>query len=298
MDESAVADPNAGNVAGVIAVPVAGIAAWRRQREERGMERPVCFVPTMGALHDGHAALIKAARIAGGQEAEVVVSVYVNPTQFNDAADFEAYPQTAEADVALAAAAGADTVVFPGTEELYPDGVPAQVERVHYGALTSLWEAEHRPGHFDGVVAVVRALFAQFRPQQVFFGEKDWQQLAVIKRLVAQEFAHLNVVPVGTVREPSGLALSSRNTRLSEQGRIQARALYAAMKGVVESGGAPDALVRAMESMESAGMRVEYLAVVDEADLVEPWSRKGPGRVLVAAWLDGVRLIDNIGILP
>ena len=271
---------------------------WRHQREQSGVSSAVHFVPTMGALHQGHGALIRTARAAAGEDGEVVVSVYVNPTQFNDAGDLAGYPRTREADEALAQAAGADVVVFPKAEEMYPGGVPNRAAAVDFGPLTRLWEAAHRPGHFDGVVAVVRTLFLATRPEAAYFGEKDWQQLAVIQTLVEREFPGLNVVPVPTVRQDDGLAMSSRNTRLSESGRTHAVALHQALKAIVDSKGHPEAVSMARAELETSGFEVEYLAVVDAGTLSPDAVPGRPRRVIVAAHLDQVRLIDNMGLEP
>lgn len=277
---------------------VDGFATWKAMRRQAEDVRPVYFVPTMGALHEGHGALIKAARQTRGSEAEVVVSVYVNPTQFNESEDFLTYPKSRVKDVQLALEAGADVVVFPETEEVYPGGIPERLESVDYGALTHLWEAEHRPGHFDGVVAVVRSLFEHTQPTRAFFGEKDWQQLAVIRRLAADEFPGLQVVPVETEREPGGLAKSSRNTRLSDEGRCHAESLHWALRSVADAKGDPEVMAEVLRSLSDRGFDVEYFAVVDADTLRQPWSGDGPGRVLVAAKYEGVRLIDNVEVLP
>lgn len=255
----------------------------------------VGFVPTMGALHDGHAALIRQARQDLGPEGHVVVSVFVNPTQFNDPGDFEAYPSTREADMAVARVAGADAVVFPVAEELYPGGVPEQAEATDYGSLTALWEAAHRPGHFNGVVAVVRRLFSLVRPDRAYFGEKDWQQLAVIAELVRREFEGVAIVPVPTVREEDGLAMSSRNARLSPEDRQSAVALHGALSAVAASGGDTGVVNRQVEELQSNGWDLEYLAVVD-ATTLEPDPHGGTRRAIVAAQWGGVRLIDNLPV--
>ena len=268
-------------------------ANWDQTRLTLG--GPVGFVPTMGALHDGHAALIRRARKDMGSEGHVVVSVYVNPTQFNDPSDFDAYPCTREADMAVARDAGADAVVFPQSDELYPGGVPEQAEVTDYGSLTALWEAAHRPGHFDGVVVVVRRLFSLVRPDRAFFGEKDWQQLAVISELVRREFVGLTIVPVPTVREEDGLAMSSRNVRLSLRDRHVAAVLHGALDAVAESRGDPSVLDDQADRLRSMGWDVEYLAVVDAITL-EPEPKSGGRRVIVAAHWGGVRLIDNLPV--
>jgi len=269
---------------------------WKRFRQASASAVSVGFIPTMGALHEGHASLIRMAREEVGPDGHVVVSVFVNPTQFNDPADFEAYPSTRESDIRVAGVAGADAVVFPGSGELYPEGIPHRVEPADYGALTSLWEAAHRPGHFDGVVAVVRALFDQVQPDRAYFGEKDWQQLAVIRTLAQREFPDLIVVPAPTVREADGLAMSSRNARLSREDRVMAGGLHHALQAVVDAGGAPEEASRQEAALRAAGWGVEYLAVVDSGKLeatLEPGTFR---RVIVAARRGGVRLIDNLPV--
>ena len=267
--------------------------SWKEALPLDGKPIPVHFVPTMGALHDGHGALIRAARQKAGDLGHVVVSVYVNPTQFNDAGDLSAYPRTQDADVALARRFGADAVVFPTSEEMYPEGVPAQVAVSDYGALTQRWEAAHRPGHFDGVVAVVRTLFEATKPTCAYFGEKDWQQLAVIRRLAKLEFPALDIVAVPTVREPGGLAMSSRNARLSDVDRLGATALHSALNAVVQSGGDGSEVDVQRARLNALGFGVEYLAVVDAETLEPGCAPNRGGRVIVAAHWAGVRLIDN-----
>ena len=250
----------------------------------------------MGALHEGHADLIRMARQEAGRSGHVVVSVYVNPTQFNDAADFEGYPNTREADIRMADSAGADAVVFPRPDELYPDGIPERADPVDYGGVTALWEAAHRPGHFDGVVAVVRALFHQVEPDRAYFGEKDWQQLAVVSELVRREFPDLTIVPVPTRREGDGLAMSSRNVRLNEAERRAAPMLSVALGALAEATDMATEAQRQWNRLEEAGWSVEYLVVVD-AETLDPSPEYGREcRAIGAAHLGGVRLIDNVPV--
>ena len=269
---------------------------WRCLSGDAFRTVAVGFVPTMGALHDGHASLIRRARQELGQDGHVVVSIYVNPTQFNDAVDFQTYPKTRDADVKLSEDAGADAVVFPRSDELYPNGVPERPEPVDYGVLTSHWEAVHRRGHFDGVVAVVRSLFRQVRPERVYFGEKDWQQLAVISEMVCRESLDLTVVPVSTAREPSGLAMSSRNVRLDSQERGAAALLHTALRFVAAAGGTQESVDLQTAVLCARGWVVEYLAVVDAVTLEDTADFARPRRVIAAGFLGGVRLIDNLGI--
>ena len=270
---------------------------WEIVRRTRPAAK-VFFVPTMGALHDGHAALVRTARNRADTgvdgDVEVVVSIFINPTQFNEPSDFEQYPSTPEDDVALLANSGADSVVFPTVDEMYPSGIPEAPCTVDFGALTSQLEGARRPGHFDGVVSIVRDLFLKVKPTVVFFGEKDWQQLAVIQHLVRREFNGLEVVPVPTVRESDGLAMSSRNLRLSVADRAMAPVLYAELDKVAGHGSPREACAEAIKRLEQQGFDVEYLEVRHGLTLEKgPWD-PGAMRVFVAAWLGGVRLIDNV----
>ena len=253
------------------------------------------FVPTMGALHEGHASLI---RLAKSQAELVVVSILVNPTQFNDAQDFETYPRKLEGDMDKAKAAGADAVFAPSAEALY--GGKPQAEPVHWGALTHAYEGARRPGHFDGVVAVVDLLFQAVNPTLAVFGEKDLQQVGVIEKLAKDRHPGLKVVVAPLVREPSGLAMSSRNARLSAQGAAAALVLHQALLAVQRGAKAGD-LAGAVQAQRDAlgsnpAVTLEYLDVLDSRTF-DPW--KGGGQearpyVVVAAEVEGVRLIDNM----
>jgi len=258
-------------------------------------EKVTGFVPTMGALHEGHASLI---RLAKSQSELVVVSILVNPTQFNDAQDFETYPRTLEGDMDKAQAAGADAVFAPSAEALY--GGKPQAAPVHWGPLTHSYEGARRPGHFDGVVAVVDLLFQAVKPTLAVFGEKDLQQVGVIEKLAKDRHPGLKVVVAPLVREHSGLAMSSRNARLSTQGVSSALALHQALLAVQR--GAMDGNVdRALRVQREAlradpAVTLEYLDVLD-ALTFEPWSgggQKARPYVVVAAEVEGVRLIDNM----
>ena len=261
-------------------------------------EKVTGFVPTMGALHEGHASLI---RLAKSQSELVVVSILVNPTQFNDAQDFKTYPRTLEGDMDKAQAAGADAVFAPSAEALY--GGKPQAEPVHWGALTHAYEGARRPGHFDGVVAVVDLLFQAVNPTLAVFGEKDLQQVGVIEKLARDRHPGLKVVVAPLVREHSGLAMSSRNARLSVQGLASALALHQALFAVQQ--GAEDGNVaRAVQAQRDAlaanpAVTLEYLDVLD-ALTFEPWGGGGQETrpyVVVAAEVEGVRLIDNMPLM-
>jgi len=253
------------------------------------------LVPTMGALHDGHAALIRrAASLAEPRSLPVVVTVFVNPTQFIDPGDLARYPRTLDADIEVCRAAGASCLFAPAVEEVYPGGdrALARVPPLPPAAAEPALEDAHRPGHFAGVCQVCLRLFELTRPLQAVFGEKDWQQLAVVRAMAAREIPDLQIVPHPTVREHDGLAMSSRNALLSPQDRRRAPAMARAL---VEAGRFTDP-----GEAETAGRRVllatrlipEYVAVRD-AQSLGPVRPDRPGRVLAAALCGKVRLIDN-----
>ena len=258
-----------------------------------GAELPPRLVPTMGALHRGHASLIESA--AASPRAPVVASVFVNPTQFGPGEDFERYPRTLDADLAVCGAAGADVVFVPSAAAMYPDGFVTTV-RVR-GPLTETLEGAHRPGHFDGVATVVLKLLNVVRPGAVLLGEKDFQQLAVVRRVIADLNVPCAVAARPTVREPDGLALSSRNRYLSPAERATAAGLPAALfaaRDAVEAGAAPAAVARRFaDRLSAAGFAVDYAVVRDAATLGPPGDARAL-RVLVAAKLGNTRLIDNV----
>ena len=253
-------------------------------------ERPVALVPTMGALHDGHAALVREAAARGGT---TVVSIFVNPLQFAPGEDLDRYPRTLDADLQVCAANGADLVFAPPAEEVYPNGEPEVT--VEPGPLGEVLEGASRPGHYRGVLTVVAKLFGLVRPDVAGFGEKDYQQLVLVRRMVADLCLGIDVVGATTVREPDGLALSSRNRYLSADERRQALALSRGLRAgaAASSGGARDVLAAARVVLQDAeGVDVDYLALTDP-DLHHP-PDEGPARLLVAARVGGTRLIDNV----
>ena len=275
------------------------IAAWRKALEaERADGRVIGLVPTMGALHRGHAALISRA----ASECDVVgVTVFVNPLQFGAAEDLDGYPRSLDADVALAAGQGASLVFAPSPQEMYPRPIATTVS---VSGLSSRWEGASRPGHFDGVATVVTKLFTQAGPCRAYFGEKDYQQLCVIRRLVADLDLPVTVVGCPTVREADGLALSSRNAYLTPDERALAPALHRALltgAAALAAGGSPDDCRQAMAAVlaGSEGLHVIYAEPVD-ADTLEPLpAALLPGasaRLLIAARLGRTRLIDNLGV--
>lgn len=269
------------------------LAQWRDWAEgTRRAGRAVSVVPTMGALHEGHRALVAAAVAAGD---EVLVTSFVNPRQFENLADLTAYPRTPEADAALVEAAGAAALATPSLEEMWPDHPAPTATTVHVAGLSEVLEGAQRPGHFDGVASVVAKILILSGPCRLWLGEKDFQQVAVISQMVRDLALPVSVATVPTVREDSGLALSSRNVRLSEAGRRRALGLVAALRAAGEHPARASVLrARMARVMAEAGVEVAYAEVVDPASL-EPCddSARGRCRALVAGYVEGVRLIDN-----
>ena len=262
---------------------------------------PVGLVPTMGALHAGHASLMRTARAAVG-DGPVVASVFVNPLQFGAGEDLDRYPRTLDADLAVCAAEGVDVVFAPSVDEVYPSGAATPGVTVEPGPLGTVLEGAVRPGHFRGVLTVVAKLFGLVEPDVAVFGLKDFQQFALIRRMVADLCLDVEVLGADTVREPDGLALSSRNRFLDAEQRRQAlvlsRALRAAQAAAHDGRDAALAAGRAVLATEPA-VEVDYL-VVTEIDLDELPAEVPPGtpaRVLVAARLGTTRLIDNLPLV-
>jgi pantoate--beta-alanine ligase len=269
----------------------------RALAEVRSRGGRVALVPTMGALHDGHAALMRAARQRSGGADAVVVSVFVNPMQFGPGEDLDRYPRTFDADLEVCAAEGVDVVFAPSAEEVYPGGDP-QVT-LEPGPVATLLEGASRPGHFRGVLTVVAKLFGLVGPDLAFFGEKDYQQLVLIRRMVADLCMPLEVVGVETVREADGLALSSRNRYLDERGRRAALALSRALAAGAEAGpeGAAEVLAAAravLREPEAEAVDVDYLELT--APDLGPPPDSGAARLLVAARVGTTRLIDNTAL--
>ncbi|MCZ2830062.1 pantoate--beta-alanine ligase [Modestobacter sp. VKM Ac-2986] len=253
---------------------------------------PVVLVPTMGALHEGHRTLVRAARERGGS---VVVSVFVNPTQFGPGEDFDRYPRTWDADLAALAAEGADLVFHPPVDEVYPPGAVGVT--VHPGPLGDVLEGAVRPGHFAGVLTVVAKLFGLVRPDVAVFGEKDYQQLTLIRAMARELALGVDVVGVPTVREDDGMALSSRNRYLSAEQRATAAALSAALRAGAAAGpsGADAVLTAARAVLAGAPDLVpDYLELTDPE--LGPPPAAGPARLLVAARAGSTRLIDNLAV--
>lgn len=265
------------------------VSAWKRS----GML--VGVVPTMGALHDGHLSLARAAR---AQSDRVIVTIFVNPMQFNNPEDLKKYPRDEAHDLALLEAEGVDVLFAPGPEEVYPDGFATKVS---VAGVSEPMEGAFRPGHFDGVATVVSKLFGMTQAGRAFFGEKDWQQVQVVERLVRDLNIPIRIIPCPTIREADGLAMSSRNVRLTAEERALAPALHRAMQDAAAAirGGADvaAALGAAQAAVLAAGFAsVEYLDLRDAGTLELVTTPDRPARLLAAAVLGEVRLIDNIAV--
>lgn len=264
------------------------VAGWKRS----GMR--VGVVPTMGALHAGHISLLNMARRYCDR---VIVTIFVNPLQFNQAADLDAYPRTEVGDIAMLQAVNADVAFIPTVADMYPNGFDT---RVSVGGVAELMEGAHRPGHFDGMATVVTKLLGMTQPGWAFFGEKDWQQLLIVRRLAADLNLPVHVVGCPTVREPDGLAMSSRNLRLSTPARKIAPALYQVMQQTAQAlrmGRDPvmeiaDAHARILAEGFSS---IDYLDLC-AGDTLQPTLSDPSARLFAAAWVDGIRLIDNVAI--
>jgi pantoate--beta-alanine ligase len=268
------------------------VAAFRARGERVGL------VPTMGNLHDGHLSLIDTARRHGADA--VVVSIFVNPLQFGPKEDYAAYPRTPEEDHAALAAKEVVLVFAPTVAEMYPGG-QGESTRVEVPGLSTILCGQFRPGHFVGVATVVTKLFNMVQPDFAVFGEKDYQQVLVIRRMTRDLSMPLEIVASATVREDDGLAMSSRNRFLSAEERTRAPELHRALRegaAAVESGELPFAAIeeRGMARLEAAGFRPEYLAVRDALTLAEPAPQHRNLVILAAAWLGKTRLIDNLAV--
>jgi pantoate--beta-alanine ligase len=255
------------------------------------------LVPTMGALHEGHALLIRRGTALAEERqfgSGCVVSIFVNPTQFNDASDLARYPRTLEADLEICSASGAAAVFAPDVPTMYPPppSLPIEVPPLPAVAITPGLEDAHRPGHFAGVCQVVRRLFDLLKPEAALFGEKDWQQLQVIRAMTVQSGMPVDIVPCPTVREADGLAMSSRNRFLSPQERSAAAAISQALR-LAQAEDRPEPAERIMRRvLTDGGLDVEYSVIRDAATL-GPVITGHQARALIAARAGGTRLIDN-----
>ena len=265
-------------------------------RARGALEGKLALVPTMGALHAGHMALVEEAK---RRSDKVAATIFVNPTQFGANEDFGRYPRREAEDARMLETAGCDLLWMPSVADIYPDGFSTSI---HVSGVSKRWEGEARPGHFDGVATVVAKLLLSARPYTAFFGEKDFQQLAVIKRMVADLAIPAEIVGFPTVREEDGLALSSRNAYLSADERERAtalpRALQYARDAILDDTEVPLVLQTARKSLVAAGFsRIDYFALVDAQTLEPREAPVGEMRLIAAAVIGTTRLIDNIAVL-
>ena len=262
-----------------------------RQRE---MGKKIGFAPTMGALHQGHLSLYKAAK---KENDEVISSIFVNPTQFNNPDDFQKYPKTLEKDIELLEKAGVEAVYIPNVEEMYPDGLNSK--KYDFDGLENEMEGKYRPGHFDGVGTIVEELFRQVQPHNAYFGEKDYQQLAIIKKMVEKTKLPVKIHGIPTLREEDGLAMSSRNVRLTETQRKEATIIYETLVKVKEWFKVISLEVikeRVTDIFRNSNFELEYFVIADEETLKEANAidEEKEYRAFIVAYADTVRLIDNM----
>ena len=265
-------------------------------RQHRADGHSIGFVPTMGALHRGHISLLEQSI----KENDItIVSIFINPMQFNNKQDLEKYPRTLEDDCKKLEEAGCNIVFAPSAGEMYPEEVK---EHYDFGQLEKVMEGEHRPGHFNGVAVVVKRLFDICMPNKAYFGEKDFQQLAIIKALVEQENMPLEIIGCPIIREKDGLAMSSRNVRLSPEERSIAPEIFKSLNWIKQQAGdrsIGEIVILAEEKLDAmSGMKVEYICIADEGTLmpVQSWDEADNIRAFIALFMGDVRLIDNLKI--
>ncbi|MCX6290164.1 MAG: pantoate--beta-alanine ligase [Bacteroidetes bacterium] len=266
--------------------------------EKRRSGKKIGFVPTMGALHAGHLSLIERAK---KENDLVVVSIFVNPAQFNNPDDLKNYPRTIEADEAALKKANTDVLFFPSVEEMYPPGETGD-EPFEFGDLETVMEGKHRPGHFKGVALVVSRLFIIIQPNAAYFGEKDFQQLAIIRELAKKMNTGIAITGCPTIRETDGLAMSSRNLLLKDNERKEADKISKALFFIRDNRGGfsiKEIRYKAIEMVEQSGMmKVEYLEIAEEKNLqpVNEWPAEKNVRAFAAVKLGNIRLIDNVPV--
>jgi pantoate--beta-alanine ligase len=269
----------------------------RYLEKQQSMQRKTGFIPTMGALHEGHLALVKEAR----KHTHITVcSIFVNPTQFNDPKDYQKYPNTLDKDIYQLESAGADILFLPSVPEMYPHGIH-QLEHYDLGYLETILEGQYRPGHFQGVCQVMSRLLQMVRPDELFMGQKDYQQCMVVQWLIAYLQLPTRFVACATIREADGLAMSSRNMRLPESDRQKATTIYNTLEYIRQhlTPGPLTPLLREAEAiLEQQSFKIDYVAVADANTLapVDAWDGKQALVALIAAFLGEVRLIDNMRI--
>jgi pantoate--beta-alanine ligase len=253
------------------------------------------FVPTMGALHNGHISLIQTAR---AENELVIASIFVNPTQFTEQSDFEKYPSSIEADILKLEKAGCDVLFLPSVADIYPNG-SSPTQQYNLGLLDSILEGEFRPGHFQGVCQVVQRLLDIVAPGKLYLGQKDFQQCMVLKKMISLLDIDTTVIICPTQREPDGLAMSSRNSRLAPAEREKATYIYRAMQSIQEKlreGDLAQLQRNAQEILTKQGFKVEYVAIANAhtLEIIQYWDGKSALVALVAAYINEVRLIDNL----
>jgi pantoate--beta-alanine ligase len=258
-------------------------------------ENKIGFVPTMGAIHKGHISLIEKAK---SENKIVVSSIFVNPTQFNDQKDFINYPKTIENDILLLTKAGCDVLFLPSVETMYPLGIEI-LEHFELGYLDTILEGKHRPGHFQGVCNIVFRLLSIIKPQKLYLGKKDYQQCLVIKEIIRLKNLQVSTIICETVREIDGLAMSSRNLRLSKDARIKSSNLYKMLQFCKDSlcqGEIECQLSFPIEQLKLNDFSFDYFEIVNANSLkpITYWDGKEPIMIIVAVFLDGIRLIDNL----
>ena len=264
-------------------------------REKSAAANLIGFVPTMGALHDGHISLVATSKIANGL---TVSSIFVNPTQFNDKKDFDKYPSTIEKDIDMLEKAGCDALFLPGLTEIYPEGTKSEI---HYdlGYLETILEGKYRPGHFQGVCQVVDRLLDIIQPDRLYLGQKDYQQCMVLKKMTADKHPKTEIIIAPTMRETDGLAMSSRNMRLNEQERklaVKISETLAFIKKEITKGYLDGIKERAKQYLNAEGFKVDYVEIANAAtlEIVENNDGKKQLVALIAAFVGEVRLIDNM----
>ncbi len=269
------------------------LSSFIEQEKKKG--KSIGFAPTMGALHDGHISLIINSSTSNRL---TVSSIFVNPTQFNNANDFDKYPITIEKDIDLLEKNGCDILFMPTVKEMYPNGFVNPL-RYNLGYLETVLEGKYRPGHFQGVCQVVHRLLSIVQPHNLYIGQKDYQQCMVIKKLIETTHLNINVIIGSTVREPDGLAMSSRNMRLNNEERKKAVKISEVLffiKKEIKSGYIEDLKERAVNYLSAQGIKVDYIAIAtaDTLEVLENWDGKCPIVALAAVYLNEVRLIDNM----
>ena len=271
----------------------ADISSYLQQSSQQG--NSIGFVPTMGALHQGHISLIN---ISKKQNTVTVCSIFVNPTQFNDAKDFEKYPNTIEKDIDALEKAGCDVLFLPSVSEMYPNGTQ-NAQNYNLGYLETVLEGKYRPGHFQGVCLVVHRLLTIITADQLYLGQKDYQQCMVIKKLVEIEKMKTTINICPTHRETSGLAMSSRNMRLRDKDKQQALKIFETLsylKNNIKPGDLSELKKIAVDNLTNAGFKVDYVEIADAGnlDIISHWDGRKKLVAVAAAFLGEVRLIDNL----